>query len=110
MNLQATLTKEEFWNDLADKYPKALKSFCDWIDQYKQEVNWNMLFNAGAISRTGDTLAPKFHELPFAMQQGIWIEYAKEILSEHFEQPEYSYGLDLERNIDTVFLALETIL
>lgn len=83
-----TLTKENFWNEMEQKYPKAMKHFLEWVNSYKEENSWNQLFNSGKVgsgtykSNDGllitnytDVLAPKYHELPIAMQFGILIEY-----------------------------------
>lgn len=82
------LTKENFWNELYAQYPEAVQQFCDWIDQYKTENNWVQLFNSGAVMAKSShgvfepshytTSAPKFHDLPLAMQTGIWIQFVQE--------------------------------
>lgn len=69
------LTKENFWNDLFQKYPTATKIFCQWIDRYKESVNWVLLF--GQDERTRD-MTPKFHQIPIAMQMGILLQFALE--------------------------------
>lgn len=102
MNLQTTLTKENFWNEMMRQYPRAAARFCKWIDEYKKAVEWDMLF-----ANTHMAKKIKFHDIPHAMQQGIWIEFARQELDEHFEQPEYYYDFDLEENIKTVFSELE---
>ena len=33
MEKLTNLTKENFWNELSQKYPKGMKVFCDWIDR-----------------------------------------------------------------------------
>lgn len=73
-----SLTKENFWNDLADKYPEEMKHFCAWIDEYKKRVDWDELFNSNStfIDGAGEGApAPKYHDLPIAMQIGIFIQY-----------------------------------
>lgn len=81
MILQPGLTKEGFWNGMMDKYPNATKEFCDWIDKYKEEVFWNTLFNGGISESQGHgepiitSVAPKYHDLPYAMQLGIFLTY-----------------------------------
>src|SRR5258708_246247 len=74
-----SLTKENFWNELSENYPDEMKQFCAWIDQYKQWVDWNLLFNSHRFSaRNGQecvNVPPKYHELPIGMQIGIFIEY-----------------------------------
>lgn len=78
------LNKENFWNDLYAKYPKAVQVFCDWIDKYKKENKWDKLFNPNykfihSTDEEGTTSTiisePKFHDLPIALQTGIWIEF-----------------------------------
>lgn len=112
MLLNKGLTKENFFNEMMEQYPNAMKLFCEWIDEYKKTINWNKLFN-DSYSRTNvqrasngeichiDFSAPKFHEIPYDMQVGIWIGFAM------FEQPEYSYCGDLEEDIKTVFKEIE---
>lgn len=62
------LTKENFFNEMYIKYPISMQRFCNWIDKYKKEVNWNELF--------GEKV--KFHHLPISMQRGIWDEYYRQ--------------------------------
>lgn len=69
-----TLTKENFWDEMEQKYPKAMAHFKEWIDRYKSEHDWEDLFNHNTEYQ--DTLAPKYHELPIAMQFGIFLEWA----------------------------------
>lgn len=77
------LTKHDFWDEIELKYPKAIARFKEWINKYKSELNWDDLFNAGfEVDFPTDipaTTAPKYHELPVAMQFGIFMEYFKEI-------------------------------
>jgi len=51
---------------MTEKYPFAMRYFHDWIDAYKKRNKWKSLFNASSKHK-----APKFHELPLAMQLGI---------------------------------------
>ena len=76
MELKENLTKQNFWNDMMEKYPGATKAFCKWIDEFKNEVNWLNLFNCGSpnYAKQGHH-SPKFHDLPYALQLGIWLEY-----------------------------------
>ena len=84
MENEKGLTKENFFNELYEKYPKAMQIFCNWIDEYKKSVNWNELFNDGKAWAGGVTKSPKFHELPYAIQNGIWIEFAKKYLGKDY--------------------------
>ena len=80
------LTKENFWNEMHQKYPEQMKRFCAWIDKYKARVNWNILFNHQLYgkqykhSKTSmkQIPAPKYHDLPLAMQMGIFMEFCGE--------------------------------
>lgn len=71
------LTKEHFWNVLYEKYPDKMKNFCQWIDEYKKDVKWAMLFNSSGDANiyAKSAMAPKYHDLPIAMQVGIFMEY-----------------------------------
>jgi len=57
-----------------------------------------------------DFSTPKFHDLPYAMQQGIWFEFANETVNRYFEQPEYSYDGDLEEDGINVFGETEELI
>lgn len=130
MELRESLTKENFWNAIMEQFPKSTKLFCDWIDQYKESVGWDALFNAnyfdlhaldvkGNLKENGKiasifptrtlkaTVSPKFHDLPYDMQAGIWIRFVNDTLSDYFEQPEYQYSFDLEEDIKIVFGEIE---
>lgn len=113
MKLEQTLTKENFFDEMMKVYPLSMKKFCEWIDAYKKEVNWDMLFfnNRKASPQSKCRSMPvKFHDIPYDMQAGIWINFANEILNELFEQPEYHYMYDLEEDIKKVFSEIEPII
>lgn len=79
-----SLTKENFWNALMEQYPERMKHFCAWIDEYKKRVEWDKLFNirthSNEMQRTPVKLGDKkFHDLPVAMQLGIFFQYACEV-------------------------------
>jgi len=65
----ANLNKENFFNDLQQKFPKAMKHFCDWVDEYKEEVKWLEMFSGNI----------KFHDIPYDMQVGVLLRYLSEI-------------------------------
>lgn len=100
MNIEKSLTKENFWNEMMEKFPKATKSFCDWIDEYKKETDWNNLLG-------GDI---KYHDLPYAMQQGVWISFCYDQMDNYFEQSEYSPKFDFEEEVRIVFSVIEAII
>ena len=99
------LTKENFWNEMMEKYPEQMKSFCKYIDDYKESNDWQALFNDGyiygchpktptdPIMKT--TKAPKFHDLPLAMQMGIFNNWCGEYnLQECKEEIETVFKMD----------------
>lgn len=73
MKVEQTLTKENFWNQLHSDYPEAMQIFCDWIDEYKKEVDWDNLFKPKTALNT--IFYTKFHDIPHAMQMGIWFAF-----------------------------------
>lgn len=102
MELEHPLNKENFWNEQMEKFPKSMKIFCAWIDEYKKAVDWGNLFN--------EHLNIKFHDIPYEMQQGIWIAFVKDIENDFFEQCEWQYGFDLEESIKEVFGEIEPLI
>jgi hypothetical protein len=78
------LTMKDF-SILGEKWPEGLKVFTDWINQYKIENNWMGLFNdsEGLSVATYEGVsverkAPKYHDLPGAMQLGIFVEFMQD--------------------------------
>ena len=86
MDCSTLLSKEKFWNEIEQKYSAQFNHFAAWIDEYKKKVDWEKLFNGDIgyedTRRNGFghtiTVAPKFHQLPDAMQIGIFIQYVIE--------------------------------
>jgi hypothetical protein len=109
MNLQLPLTKEGFWNEMMEKFPKATKQFCGWLDRYKEAVHWTDLFPSKQRQHYWSDI--KYHHLPYAMQQGIWIEFIRQNLVEYFEQVErhMSELYDFEEDVKNVFFVIEEI-
>lgn len=68
------LTKENFWDALERSCPEAMWQFKEWIDQYKKDVAWDLLFNSGY----GTPKSPKYHDLPYAIQVGIFLQFVAE--------------------------------
>jgi hypothetical protein len=113
MRLTPTLTKENFFNEMSTKYPLAMRKFCQWIDDYKKAVNWDSLFANHMQGYHNGRPSPniKFHHLPYAMQNGIWLEFCAQTLHTFFEQPEHSScTVDLEEDIKGVFESIEPLL
>lgn len=78
------LNKENFWNELMSRFPDGMKLFCSWVDDYKEKNNWNDLFNYGIPRRkTQGWHNPKFHDIPLAMQIGIFLEFVFENIDKY---------------------------
>lgn len=110
MQVQQPLTKENFWNEMMEKFPNATKLFCNWIDEYKEAVNWKQLFGYRKYPPHGFGINEvKYHDLPHAMQQGIFIEFIRQKLGNYFEQIErhMSDFYDFEEDVKTVFSEIE---
>lgn len=67
---QTNLNKENFWNEINMKYTEEMNQFSRWIDEYKLKIDWSQLFRLG-----GEI---KFHDLPIALQIGIFIQFTYE--------------------------------
>lgn len=80
-----SLTKENFWDEMEQKYPKAMAHFKAWVDQYKSEHDWEGLFGHQLRGARGQQVirTPKYHELPVAMQFGIFTEWLYSITNNH---------------------------
>ena len=63
----------EFWNECIKESPKSMDLFLDFIDKYKKENNWRILFNEKKVYHRKLTNpiytnnAQKYHDLPYAM-------------------------------------------
>lgn len=67
------LTKENFFDGLFERNPRAMEEFCRWVDRFKMDCDWLVLF---ADHHYGKELrSPKFHELPLTMQIGPIIQF-----------------------------------
>lgn len=89
------LTKENFWNDLYAKHPSQMKNFCDWVDEYKRRIDWQKLFFTPHATHARDI---KYHDLPIAMQIGIFLQYVAEADSyDGIEYPKVTSKLQFDR-------------
>lgn len=75
------LTKENLFNHLYEISNGAFQSFCDWIDEYKVRVKWDLYFSENFHSDMWGIPKgyPHFHEIPIAWQIGIMSEYFLDI-------------------------------
>ncbi len=114
--MKETLTKENFWDAIEAQYPKAFKIFHDWLITYKEENDWGELFNEfGACSDNNysEVEAPKYHDLPIAMQYGIFCEFSfnfctSQGLSIAFIVP-FDINKAMPEAVNVTFQALERI-
>lgn len=80
------LNKENFFNELVLKYPKAMSIFCKWIDQYKLDNKWDEIFTFKTVpvNENEQTIViHKFHHIPYAMQVGIIFQFYNETFNNH---------------------------
>lgn len=82
MQKTEVLTRADFWTPLKEKYPDAMKHYCDWTDQLKRDVYWDTIFcfnsfPAKKLRYEGHTehRSPKAHELLAFLQIGIFMQY-----------------------------------
>lgn len=109
-----SLTKENFWNEMEILYPKAMAHFKEWIDKYKSEHDWEGLFNEYNDSVDVLNEAPKYHELPVAMQFGIFCEYGCSLARKQFNCTLYleggNFGLAVRYSIPNGLSKIEKVL
>jgi hypothetical protein len=104
------LNKENFWNELQQTCPNAMKVFCKWIDQYKESIDWKSLFyNENIDDENGIGYRDiKFHHIPYEMQVGIIFRF----LTEAFEHKWWTVEVSTRKNtlnyIRNEFFRLET--
>jgi hypothetical protein len=111
--MMENLTKENCFNALTEKYPRAMELFCEWIDFYKVKNNWKELFNTfcegySVRDSVGNPFnAPKYHELPYAMQLGIWFEFVRENGGYKWDDLINSRTYNLRDDMDSYFEEME---
>ena len=69
MKAKQPLTKENFWNEMEQLYPEGLRIFDAWLEEYKARIKWLHVFGL----ERGKYI--KYHDLPLAMQAGIFMEF-----------------------------------
>jgi len=72
-------TKENFWNYIERSCPKTFAKFKVWVDEYKVRVNWTNLL-ATYVDQDLPTKRKKLHEIPIAMQFGVFIQFTQELV------------------------------
>ena len=88
------LTKENFWDEQIENFPISMGQFRQYIDQYKKDNNWDGLFNAGDRQLDDHFIAPKYHDLPYAMQVGIFFDWLYEV--DNVLPPQYNKDIRLQ--------------
>lgn len=89
------MKKEGFWTGIQLKYPLMFADFSRWVDEYKRRIYWVTYFKGGMQEI-------KFHDLPQAMQIGVFLQYT-------IEQGDYIYAtlVDNPARIDAFITAIE---
>lgn len=85
MVLQQGLTKDNFFDKLKPEHPIGVATFDKWIDDYKVAVEWNRIFKCHQDVYNKVVCDVKFHDLPYAMQFGIFVEFAMQMVD--LEEP-----------------------
>lgn len=73
-----SMLKDSFWAEIQERWPGEFHRFTTWIDEYKKKNDWLTLFNSNSEYQNvvgKNAVAPKFHDLPPAMQIGIFMQY-----------------------------------
>lgn len=89
-----SLTKENFWNEIMEKWPGEMNEFCYWINEYKKKVGWNVLFDI--YDTDPKHIGIKYHDLPIAMQIGIFYQFTMET------SRRYAFIIEEEDSIERV--------
>jgi hypothetical protein len=109
------LSLENFWNKLYEKYPEAAEEWCDWIDQYKDETNLKVLFNERIIKAPVngfddlEIIAPKVHQLPIALQVGIFMQFLSERVTYSTFNVRGDWKAQVEKYFECRQLEIDTI-
>lgn len=79
-----------FWVAMKQRYPQVMELFLEWVNSYKLDNHWKQLFNYSLDAKRDIPgliiITPKFHDLPIAMQMGIFMQF----MAEHNPDPEVS--------------------
>lgn len=107
------LSKENFFNERQRLYPKAMKLFCDYIDEYKKLVDWRSLFTTHdcdcPCDYTDFDISPKFHDVPFELQVGVIMAFVEGLTPESHNQYGAAYLLQDGFNVAGIKLNLTRI-
>jgi hypothetical protein len=100
-----SVTKESLFNDLSDRFPKAMPIFQKFIDEWKS-VNDTKFWTSGELGETG---CLKYHDYPRAMQIGIWFEFVQTYFCGRkcFTHVGYLTDYEFEQDILSTFEVIE---
>lgn len=99
------LNKENFFNEMQLKYPRAMNHFYIWLEKYKQKVGWFRLFRPLTSGGAKGFSYVNLEHLPHEMQIGIFMRYASDTFEEdNIEVPE------LKEMFETCLIASTTLL
>ena len=88
------MTKENFWNEIEQRWPGELEMFSQWLDEYKKKIHWDDLFHREKREHYWTDL--KFHHLPDAIQIGIFYQYTIE------EPCRYSFIIEEKDSLEKI--------
>ncbi len=84
------LTRQNFWNNILQKYPELYKIFIEWIAEYKARPECDFIFFPSYDSELfpeEQKLVEYFENVPIALQIGIFLQYVA-------EEKEKFYGIE----------------
>lgn len=67
-----------FWDELHKTYEIDVEYFYNWIDKYKKTIGWNALYRPLTSGGARGFSYPKFHDMPTAIQFGIFLQFVSE--------------------------------
>jgi len=73
------LSKENTWNDIKQNYRVAFDNFQEWLNNYKEENDWDELFK-NQFFRASKENQVSFYDIPLDMQIGILMRFFNENL------------------------------
>jgi hypothetical protein len=82
---------DNFWNPMKEKYPHAVEEFCQWIDKYKELVQWKTFMPEA-----------KFHDLPLDFQFGIFMGYCNQRVEKDKDDPLAIISFFVEGQLDII--------
>lgn len=83
------IEKENFFDEMSEKYPQAMDKFKEFIDKYKSSVEWDKLFDKANFNYNHRFNLPtnrkslKFHDLPFELQFGVLVAFIIEATNDN---------------------------